>query len=312
MLFRSGNDIAISSSFTRSITTTVTASAAKLGSGATDPSLATALAAVAGERYHLIVVLLDKSSPFGEADDHVALESDGEHGRGEVALIATTGTLGAATTIAAARNSARAVQWWCKGTTSSFVRLAAAAAAVMASETNAAMPYNTLVLPGILPPTIANRPTPTEIENALAGGVAPIVVNASGKLAMVRAVTTRTLNDSGLPDGTLRDVNVVQIFDRIRDALASMFSTRYGRRIWADDDPEGLLPPYVATPAKVKEDALVVLRKLQSDEGIVQRVDELADDFVVQKVGDQCQFSLPTDMTRGLQAVLGKVALFLV
>ncbi len=88
-----------------------------------------------------------------------------------------------------------------------------------------------------------------------------------------------------------------------------MFNTNYPRARWADSDADGLLPPDVATPAKVKQDLIDVLYDAES-RGIVSGVTALKDQVVVEKVGTQCQFSIPANIVDGMHEKLGKIVLF--
>ncbi len=85
-----------------------------------------------------------------------------------------------------------------------------------------------------------------------------------------------------------------------------MFNSNYPKARWADSDPDGLLPTDVATPEKVKADLINVARDMESL-GIVQNVDALKDQFLVEKNGTQCIFSVPAMIVDGMHEKLGKI-----
>lgn len=305
-----GNGVPVSAAFSVStavVGTTATPGGASLATGATDPEIDDALAAVAGTRYHLVVALFSDATNAGDAKTHVNDQGGSETQLGELAVVAINDTLSTATTLAAALNGPRNLVFAIKGSASHYIEIAAAVAAVMSGETDPARPYNTLPLPGIAPPAVADRWTRSEQDTLLNGGCSPLLVGPGEVVYIQRAVVTYNKNAQNLPDFSQFDVTVIQSFDAVRDDLNLMFSTHYPRAKWADDNNDNL-PPDVATPAKVKGDVMAVLRS-EERAGILQNVDALADQVDVQKDGSECVFSVPADIIEGLQEIFGKVVL---
>jgi phage tail sheath gpL-like len=305
-----GNGIQLRGDFSRSdIATTATLSGPSLTGGAGVASLANALAACAGARYHVVVPLLDDSASGQAARDHVEMQSDGEHGLGEISIQAINGTLSTATTLSAALNGYRSQIYATNASESWFVQIAAAAGAVESSEEVATRPRNTLELKGIIAPPVASRWLyHTETRALLDNGVSPLVVRPGERVSILRAVSTYTRNASGDPDYSVLDITTALGFDYFRDNIALMFDTNYARSRWAEDQAEDDLPPDVATPSKVGLDLLNVARDMEAL-GIVSHVEQHAAEFVVNKVGTQCQFSVPAEIVEGLHEKLGKVVL---
>lgn len=287
---------------------TATLGGANLAAGAGVADVAAALAACAGQRYHDIVIAADDAAMGAELLTSTTQQGDAEHGKGEVGIQAVVGSLSTATTLATALNGVRAMVWAIRGTETWYPAVAAAVGAVMTSESDPARPYNTLEVAGVMAPPIASRWIESELKALLAGGVSPLVVGSDGKVHMLRAVSTNVLDGQGNPNYTLFDITKIQSFDYTRDAIGAMFADHYSRSKWADDDPDGLLPPDVATPKKVETDVLNVLRTLEQL-GVCQGVEGLAGQLVVAKVGTQCQMSIPANFVDGLHEVLGKVVL---
>jgi len=125
-------------------------------------------------------------------------------------------------------------------------------------------------------------------------------------VAIMRAVSMGVKDSSGNYDYSTLDITKWQAFDYLRDAITAMFNRNYERARWADSDPDGLLPPDVATPEKVKIDLIDVARDAEAD-GIVSNVSALEDEFVVEKVGTNCRFSVPAAIVDGMHEKLGKV-----
>lgn len=303
------NNIALRSSFDTSVGTTAVLSGTVMGAtvaGAGSASTTAALAACTGKRYHVVADLLSDSTSGGVAKTHTDTESDGEHGHGEIYIQALNGTQSAATTLALAQNASRGVLGAINTTETWSVCVAAAMAAAMSREEVATRPYNNMVLEGVLPPPVEKRWTRTETRVMLNNGVTPLIVLPGEKVAIMRAVSMGVKDSSGNYDYSCLDITKYQAFDHARDAITAMFNRNYERARWADSDPDGLLPPDVATPEKVKIDLIDVMRDEESL-GIVQNVEALADQFVVEKVGTNCRFSVPAAIVDGMHEKLGKV-----
>lgn len=306
-----GNGVPVSFAFSLStalVSTTATPGGATLAGGLTDPSIATALAACAGRRYHLIALAFADATNGGHAQSYVEEMGDAENGVGQIVIQAVNAGLSTSTTLAASLNGARSLVFSVEGSSSPAAKIAAAVAATMSSETDPARPYNTLPVKGVGVPAVDKRWTKVEQDTLLAGGCSPLIANASEVMTIQRAVSTRVKNDAGLPEYTLFDITIIQSLDYVRDLLMLMFSQRYARSKWADDGNDGLLPSDVATPAKIKADVLAILRSAER-EGVVQNVGDLATDVVVEKVGTACHMSIPADVVDGLHELLGKLVL---
>jgi phage tail sheath gpL-like len=268
--------------------------------------LTTGYAAASAKRYHERAIGLSDSASGTDARDEAKLKGDAEHAKGEVVSQSVNGTLSACTTLATALNAARNQVHGIRGTGTPPWAIAAGVAAVKCSESRAAMPYNFLPVAGIEAPSDSDRWDEAELKALLNNGVSPLVVLPGDIVAMYRSISTYFTNDDGAPDDMYFDIMVIQCFDRVREAWTSMFQTLYGRKEWADDDSEGLLPDFVATPAKVKLDTISMMRLLQA-EGTVQHVEELADQIEINRVDSDAQCSLPTDFVESLQRMFGVV-----
>lgn len=303
-----GNGIQLRGFFYSDCGTTVTIATA-LSGGTGSASYTNALAGCVGQRYHEIAILLDDSTAGGVAKTHVNLESDAEHGHGEFAYQTVNGSSSTATTLALALNGTRNTVIAVNTSESWSVAITAAFAAVASSEEVATRPLNTLPLVGIKPPPIEKRWTKTELRTLLDNGCTPLVVLPGEVVAICRWVVTGVKNAAGDFDYSVLDGTITKGFDDLRDNVTLMFNTNYPRARWAESDPDGLLPPDVATPAKVKADLLNVLRDAEQ-RGICSGVEGLKNQVVVEKVGTQCQFSIPANIVDGMHEKLGKIVLF--
>jgi phage tail sheath gpL-like len=270
--------------------------------------LTSALAAIAGKRFHLIALGLDDSTSALALRDHISTQGNGENDKGEIAVVAFNGSESAAQTLALATNHERMTHPWINSSETWQPAISAGAAAVMSSETQATKPYNGMPIDGVLPPTMDKRPTRTETRNSYDNGVSPLVVLPGEKVAFQRVISSRSVNAAGNKDYTLLDITIIQGLDRVRDLLIAMLDNpKYQRAKWADDDPT--LPPDVVTPSRLNDAFFGVLLDAQA-EGTLQNVLKYKDEQLVVKVGTQAQYSLPADVIDGLHEKLGKIVLF--
>jgi phage tail sheath gpL-like len=274
--------------------------------GVGSAAVTTALAACTGQRYHIIADLLGDSTSGASMETHVDSESDGEHGHGEIFVQVVNGTQSTATNQALALNSNRGVLGAINTSETWSVAACAAMAAAMSREEVATRPYNGMQLNGVIAPPVEKRWTRTETRTMINNGVTPLFVKPGENVAIMRAVSMGVKNSSGSYDYSCLDITKYQAFDYLRDAITLMFETNYANARWADSDDDGLLPADVATPEKVTIDLIDVARDAEAD-GIISNVTALEDEFVVEKVGTSCRFSVPAAIVDGMHEKLGKV-----
>lgn len=304
-----GNGIQIRGAFdapVAQVVTVATLSGATLTAGTGAVSLTNALASATGKRYHKIAILLDDSASATSAKASTDSEGDAEHNHGEVFVQACNAVLATQTALALATNANRGLLGSISGSESWTVQICAALASAMSREEVATRPYNTMVLNGIVPPPVTTRWIRTETRTLLDNGCTPLVVIPGEQVAIMRAVVTGVKNAAGNFDYSTLDVTKIQGFDFFRDNIILMFNTNYPKARWADSDPDGLLPPDVATPEKVTADLINVARDMEAL-GIVQNVDALKSQFLVEKNGTQCVFSVPAMIVDGMHEKLGKI-----
>jgi len=302
-----GNQIAIRGMITAGIGTTMAVGGAgTLAGGTTAPALVAALAVAATSRYHWIAIGLDDATSGAALRDHVKAQGDANGGKGQMGVQAIVGTLSAATTLAAALNQERNQIVAMNGSESMHAEVAAAYVGEASKERNPARPLNTRVLAGILPPPTEKRWIGSEMRTLIESGVTPLVVQPGDLVGVLRAVSTRTKNALGQTDLTLLDIGPIRAFDRFRDDVAAMFKKKYPAALWAQDDPNSLLPADVATPAKVRLDILDVARDLERA-GILQLVEASKDAFVVNYVPGRADFTAPAPVVSGLHSAFGTI-----
>lgn len=300
---------ALGNGFDANLATTATLSGAAMGSvvsGSGSASTAAALAASTGRRYHVIADLIGDATSGAAMETHTDSESDGEHGHGCIFIQALNGAQSAATSQATTLNSNRGVIAAINTSESWAVAICGAFAADESAEEVPTRPRNTRILKGILAPPVEKRWTRTETRTLINNGVTPLYISSGEDVRVMRTCSIGVKNSAGNYDYSCLDITKYLAFDFFRDAITLMFDTNYSQARWADSDPDGLLPPDVATPEKVRIDLIDVARDMER-EGVVQNVTALEDQFVVEKVGTNCRFSVPAAIVDGMHEKLGKI-----
>jgi len=189
-----------------------------------------------------------------------------------------------------------------RATYSQPCELAAAFGALVAFEEDPARPLNTLELTGIHAPAIGSRLTRTEQENCLYNGLTPIEVDSAGAPAIVRAVTTYTVDASGVADTSLLDLTTIRTLDYVRKACRTRIALRFPREKLND-----------ATIKSVKSELLDVLGRLE-DLAIVEHVEANKDLLVVERNAqdpNRIDAAIPADVVNGLHVFAGRIDLIL-
>lgn len=293
-----GNNIKIEAVTTAAGTTAVVVA---MASGATDPTLATALAAVFAAGHNIIISAWNDATNLTALRTHLDSVSGPLEQRGAIGVYGHTGTLGASTTLAGTLNAGRISAPNFK-VPEQPCELAAAYGAVVASEEDPARPLNLLPLTGITAPVLADRLSRTEQENALNNGVTPLEVGPGEKVQIVRAITTYTLDAQSIPDISLLDLTTIRTLDYVRKACRERISLRFPREKLSE-----------RTAPKVKDQLLDVLYKLEELE-IVEQVDANKDGLIVERDSqdpNRLNAKIPTDVVNGLHVFAGRIDLLL-
>jgi phage tail sheath gpL-like len=280
---------------------TAVATTAMVG-GATDPTIATALATVFAAGHNIIISAWNDAINLTALRTHLDSVSGPLEQRGAIGIYAHTGTLAQSTTLAASINSGRISCLLLPSGYEESCEVAAAYGAVVASEEDPARPLNTLPLTGIMANPLANRSSRTEQENALYNGVTPTEVGPGDKVQIVRAITTYTLDPQGVPDTSLLDLTTIRTLDYVRKACRERIALRFPRDKLS-----------ARTADKVRSELLDVLYKLEELE-IVQNVEQWKSQLIVERDlqdPNRLNAKIPTNVVNGLHVFAGRIDLIL-
>lgn len=212
-----GNQIIITSEIIDAIGVSIAASV--MSSGATDPDVDDALAAVFTGDYDRYVTPYNVAADITKVRTHLESISGPVEMRPATAYLGSVGTPANSISLSTGANSGRITNVAFQGAINIPYEIAAAYAAEVVYEEDPAQPLNGRELKGILaPPDDDDLYLRSELETLLEGGVSPVEVQKDGKIVIVRDVTTFT-NISGTPSVAWRDGTTQRTLDYVREAV---------------------------------------------------------------------------------------------
>jgi phage tail sheath gpL-like len=282
--------------------TGVTVAVAAGVAGATDPTLATALATVFSGGHNIIISAWNDQTSLTALRTHLDSVSGALEQRGAIGVYGYVGTLAAATTLAGQINSGRITGALLPTAFDNSYELAASYGAEIAFEEDPARPLNLLPLTGILPNPMANRLGRTEQETCLYNGITPLEIGPGDRVQIVRAITTYTLDPQSIPDIALLDLTTIRTLDYVRKAIRERISLRFPRE-----------KKTARTKAKVRSEIIDVLYKLEELEIVENVTENLSGVLVEDDLQDpnRLDAKIPCDVVNGLHVFAARIDLLL-
>lgn len=255
-----GNDVLISVELLDGAGGTAEASDTTLTGGTTEPDFSTALSAISNTKFDYIAPLLSNADAQGSGATtnvarvrtHINTFNTGLDARLQQAVVASTGTLSAAKTGAIARNEPTIEMPFCMAGQGLPAELAGAelGSRMAAVELNPAKNRIGTVLDDYVGAAdlTTDKPTASEIEDALANGLTIISYNGQGQAVVVRPITSHSQDANGNPDDRCFDLSGVDGMYAIANDLETFlpqafYQVNVSRDLTADDEalPEGVV-----------------------------------------------------------------------
>ena len=260
----------------------INASATASTDSASNPSIAASVANMGEQQYKYIVMpyldepnlnllraeLKDRWGPVNQADGF--------------AVASYHGTLGDLTTFGLSRNDHLIC---CLGVPSTpqpnYVWSASLCAVAAASLTiDPARPLQTLTIPGLMPPALADRFTWSERNSLLFDGISTFTVNDGGEVQIERLITMYRTNSYGDPDPSYLDTNTIATLSYLRYSTRARITQKFPRHKLADDST-GVAPGQaVVTPSIIRAELLALFQEWEHG-GLVEDFDAYKDELLV-------------------------------
>lgn len=286
-----------------------------MASGAQNPNVTTALDAVAQTWFTDFVTPWTDATNMGLLETAMAtnwgplVQRDGH---GWAGLSGAHGTL---TTYGAGRNSPNVSIIGVRGSPTPPWEWAASLASVCipALAIDPARPVQTLQLPGLVAPTIANRFTFLERDLLLRDGISTFRVNDAGQIFVERVITTYQVSPSGAEDISYLDVETIKTLSYIRYDLRTMIALRFPRHKLANDGTAFARGQNVVTPGTLRAEIVARFKQWEAA-GLVEGVDQFKQDIIVvrsESDPNRVDALLPPDLVNQFRVLAAQIEFLL-
>lgn len=279
-----GNDIDIRLNYYQGQKTPagITATIVAMSGGTGNPDIADAISAIGDDQYYTIIC------PWSDSATLTAIEAEVSDRWGPMAqktghfFTALSGTHATLTTWGSSRNSAHSSAIGVKDSpTPPWIWTAVHAGVVeYHGAIDPARPFQTLTMPGLLPPPEENRFTREERNLLLKDGISTFTVDQGGNVYIERVITTYQENAFGIADISYLDLNTKWTVDYIRYAIRARIALRFPRYKLADDGTRFAAGQAVVTPSLIRAELLALFRELEAV-ALVEDFDQFKADLIV-------------------------------
>lgn len=253
-------------------------------SGAVNPDVADAIAAMGSEKFNLIVM------PYTDTTNLNTMKTELETRWGPITqndgqlLVCKNGDDSALNTLGDARNNAHeCILGYYKSPTAPWKLAAMAGGQVaLSASIDPARPFQTLKLKGALAASISDRFTMTERNNILTDGIATFRETVDGGLMIDRLVTTYKQNSLGSADTSYRDATTKFTLSYLRYDWNQHLMNRYPRHKLADDGTRFDAGQAIVTPSVIKAEAINKFRQWEAA-GLVEGYEQFKEGLIVER-----------------------------
>ncbi|WP_408596577.1 phage tail sheath subtilisin-like domain-containing protein [Pseudomonas sp. PLMAX] len=282
-----------------------------LAGGTSNPSLATALAAIGDEWFHAWGVAYSDAATLAELK--VELDSRFAWGR-EIeahAFTAARGTQGTLSALGRTHNNEHLVIAMANDEPMPAYEKAAETMAIAAyyAAIDPARPIQNLPYVWCLPPAAANRLTNQERNLLLFDGIATTKVSTDGVMLIERLITTYKTNAAGASDISYLDSETLFTLMYIRHDWRDYVLRKYPRHKLADDGTRYGIGQAVVTPVVMKAEAIAKFREWE-DLGLVENIDDFKANLIAERNAsdpNRMDVLLPPDLVNQLRIVANKI-----
>jgi phage tail sheath gpL-like len=255
--------------------------------GATAPSLTTALANLGDQLFDFIVCPYTDTTSL----DALKLLLNDVSGRWSWStqmyghyFAAYKGTLGAATTLGAARNDQHgSIMPVNNSPTPSWIWAAAqAGAAAVSLRADPALPLQTVPIMGVLPPPLESRFPLTDRNTLLFAGMSTFIIGDDGQVYIENLITTYQKNAFGNPDDSYLQVETMFTLATVLRTMKTAVTSKYARVKLADNGTRIAPGANMVTPNTIRGDLIAQYAELE-ERGLVQNSAAFKQGLIVEK-----------------------------
>ncbi len=267
--------------------TGLTATITAMASGATNPTLTTALGNLLDMPFDFIACAFTDTTSM-DAIKAFLNDSTGRWSWQQQvfghAFYAYRGTWGSLTTFGTARNNQHETVMGFNDSPTPSWQWAAAVAAVTAVSVRAdpGIPMQTVALTGISAPPLQSRFNLSQRNTLLYDGVSTFTVADDGTVAIENLITTYQTNAFGQPDNSYLEIETMFLLAYVLRRLRTLVTSKYARVKLAADGTRFAPGSAIVTPKIIKADQIAEYRQMEY-EGYVQGSDIFAQALIVEQ-----------------------------
>lgn len=262
----------------------VTVSISDMASGATNPSLTAAIAALGDEWFQII------GCAFRDASNLAAIKAEMDSRWGPIRMIdghviaAASGTVGAMTTLGSSHNDKHLTIVGTQKSPTPAYEVAAESSAIASyyASIDPARPLQTLEYVWTKAPQRADRYTLTERNTLLYSGIATLRVSTTGAVSVERMITTYATNAAGGDDPAYLDIETLMTLQYIRWDWRNYILRKYPRHKLANDGTRYAQGQAIITPLVMKGEAIAKFKDWESA-GLVEGFEQFKRDLIVER-----------------------------
>lgn len=204
--------------------------------GAGDLDISTAIAAISGVQYDVIVHPTTDATNLSAIETELASRADAMQAIPGHAFTGFASSQGVLAALGNTRNSAHSSILGFESFPGVSYERASSVAGLVAKHgsIDPARPFQTLALPGFAP-AVADRFSLTERNLLLYDGISTTVSDRAGQVRVERLITTYQQNAAGAPSAAFLDVNLMLSLSFYRRSLAARIASRFPRHKLASD-----------------------------------------------------------------------------
>ncbi|OJA82909.1 phage tail protein [Burkholderia ubonensis] len=267
--------------------TGLTATITAMASGATNPTLTTALGNLLDMPFDFIACAFTDATSM-DAIKAFLNDSTGRWSWQQQvfghAFYAYRGTWGFLTTFGTARNNQHETVMGFNDSPTPSWQWAAAIAAVTAVSVRAdpGIPMQTVALTGVSAPPLQSRFNLSQRNTLLYDGISTFTVADDGTVAIENLITTYQTNAFGQPDNSYLEIETMFLLAYVLRRLRTLVTSKYARVKLAADGTRFAPGSAIVTPKIIKADQIAEYRQMEY-EGHVQGSDIFAQALIVEQ-----------------------------
>jgi phage tail sheath gpL-like len=258
-----------------------------MASGATNPTLTTALANLTSQSFDFI------ASPYTDATSMTALSAflNDSTGRWSYTsqlyggvFMAARGTLGTLGTLGGTMNDQHSsILGFNDSPTPNWIWAAALTGAAAASlKVDPALPLQTVPIYGVLAPPVSSQFAISGRNSLLFSGISTFTVDQAGLVHIENLITTYQKNGFGVADNSYLEVETLYTLMYVLRFLQAVVTSKYARVKLAASGTRFAPGSAVVTPNIIKADIIAAYQQLEFD-GFVQNSTAFAAGLIVQQ-----------------------------